>query len=102
MVDKETEKRIRNMDEQKLFEMLEAERENVEGLGPNNQRAEKILLDEIGLFDIDFDDFDLSDKLERKILHLQHYNAESDVQPEIVEGTEERMRELGFEPTKDN
>ena len=104
MVDEETENLIRDMDEENLFEMLEAEREDQQGRkrGVNALRAEKRLLDELGFFDIDFDDFDLSDKLERKILHLQHYNAESDVQPEILDSTKERMRELGLESTDSN
>jgi len=104
MVNKKAEKVIRNMEDEKVIEMLENINES--RFSPDFQREQKKLLDEMGLFDIDLDNFDISDKLRNRILHLKYYNAESDVQPEfseeVKEKTRERMRELGLEPSGDS
>ena len=104
MVDEKAEEVIRNMDDEKVLEMLETERKKQ--TSPDFERAQKKLLDEIGLFDIDLDRFDLSDELERQVLYLKYFDSESDTQhefsEEVKQRTKERMRELGFEPSDDN
>mgnify|MGYP002763419088 CR=1 FL=1 len=104
MVDKKTEEVIRNLDEKKVLEMLEAEWTNHRP--PDLQREQKKLLYEIGLYDVDLDNFDLSDEIKSKVRYLADYDMESDVQPnfseEVEQRTRERLRELGLEPPEDN
>lgn len=103
MVDKKAKQVIENLDEKKLLEMVENESRTAKG--NNRERVQKKLLDDLGLFDIDLDDFDFSDKLENRIRRLKYVNMESSEQRELPEDKKrevrERMRELGFEPSND-
>jgi hypothetical protein len=105
MVDEAAEAVIRSMSDETVLEMLAAERTRRRS-AVDDRRAQKRLLDDLGLFDVDLDDFDLSDELERQVLYLRHYDMDSDVQPEFSEETkrrtDQRLRELGLDPSRDD
>jgi len=105
MVEEDAEKLIENIDEDKVLEMLEAE-SGVETSRANKNRVQKKLLEDLGLFDVDLDDFDLSDELITKVKYLEYVDAESNEQPEFSEEVKqkarERLRELGLEPPDDS
>lgn len=101
VLDRTDEELIRNLDEERLLEMVRNEGRLAKGA--NSERVQKKLLDDLGLFDVDLEAFDLSDELENKVRHLEYVDVESREQRELSEekkrAVRERMRELGFEPS---
>lgn len=105
MVDKPAEEVIENIDEEKVLEMIDAE-SKMESSRSNSNRVQKKLLDELGLFDVDLEEFNLSDELVNRIRYLEYVNMESNEQVEASEEAKEevreRLHELGFELPDDN
>ncbi|GAB3417191.1 hypothetical protein GCM10027435_15630 [Haloparvum alkalitolerans] len=95
---------IEQLDEEKVIGMLDAEGRAASGAEAD--RVQKRLLEDLGLFAVDLDDYDLSDDLVNRVRRLKYVNVESDARREYSEETErrvaERMRELGFEPDEDD
>ena len=104
MMDENNRKVIENLDEDKLLDMVRSEGRIAKGA--NSERVQKKLLDDLGLFDVNLNDFNLSNELENKVRYLKYVDVESSEQRELSENKKqevrERMRELGFEPSDDN
>lgn len=91
-----TEELIRRLDEASVLETLEAE-SAVASSSETKRRIQKRLLDDLGLFDVGLDGFDLSDDLRNRGEYLKYVNVDSDVSKEYSEEVERRLRELGFD-----
>ncbi|WP_276257366.1 hypothetical protein [Haloglomus litoreum] len=93
---------IRQLDDARVVEMLETEGSLTDS-DADRTRVQKQLLDDLGLFDIDPAEYDLSDALRNRIEHLRYVNVEGTAQREpsaaVRREVAERLRELGYEPS---